>query len=108
MTAAVGYVLLQAGDHSEAQETLTAALDQLALPARRQRVLVLIDLATAELHSNNHHAACFHAHQAVGLLQPSSYFVGAARLRTFRKAAARPIGPRALYILDEYLRDRAA
>jgi tetratricopeptide (TPR) repeat protein len=108
LTAATGHVLLRAGDHSGARDTLTAALDQLRPTARRQRVLVLVDLATAELHSHNLPAACSRATQAADLLQRTSYATGAARLRAFRDAAARPIGPRALRVLDEYLSDLAA
>jgi predicted negative regulator of RcsB-dependent stress response len=108
LTAAAGHVLLRAGDHSGARETLTAAIDQLRPSSRRQRVLILLDLATAELHSNNLPAACSRAAQATELLQHASYATGAGRLRAFRDAAARPIGPRALRVLDECLGDLAA
>jgi hypothetical protein len=108
LTATTGHVLLRADDHSSARETLTAALDQLDPTARRQRVLVLVDLATAELHSSNLPAACSRATQAADLLHQASYATGAARLRAFRDAAARPIGPRALRVLDEHLGHLAA
>jgi hypothetical protein len=68
----------------------------------------LVDLATAELHSSNLPAACSHATQAADLLQHASYATGVARLRAFRDAAARPIGPRALRVLNEYLGNLAA
>ncbi|HKR48216.1 MAG TPA: helix-turn-helix transcriptional regulator [Pseudonocardiaceae bacterium] len=108
LTAATGHVLLRAGDHNGARDTLTAALDQLRPTARRHRVLVLVDLATAELHSSNLPAACSHATQAAELLQRAPYATGGVRLRAFRDAAAHPIGPRALRVLDEYLGDLAA
>jgi transcriptional regulator with XRE-family HTH domain len=98
LTAATGHVLLRAGDHSGARETLTAALDQFRPTARRQRILVLVDLATTELHSSNLPAACSRATQAADLLHHASYATGAARFRAFRDAAARPIGPHALRV----------
>jgi hypothetical protein len=58
LAAATGHVLLHAGDHAGARDTLTAALAQSAPTPRRQRVLILIDLATAELRSGNFPAAC--------------------------------------------------
>jgi transcriptional regulator with XRE-family HTH domain/tetratricopeptide (TPR) repeat protein len=97
LTAATGHILLRAGDHSGAHGTLTAALDHPT--ARRQRILALVDLATAELHSNNLSAACSRATQAADLLHHAFYATGAGRLRAFRDAAARPIGPRALRAL---------
>jgi transcriptional regulator with XRE-family HTH domain len=108
LTAAAGHVLLRAGDHGGACEPLTAALDQFRLTARRQRVLVLVDLATAELHSNDLPAACSRATQAADLLHHFSYATGSTRLRAFRDAAARPIGSQALRILDQSLGDLAA
>jgi hypothetical protein len=74
----------------------------------RQRLLVLADLAMTELHGGNFPAACSHVTQAADFLQHASYATGAARLRAFRDAAARPIGPRALRVLDEYLDDLVA
>jgi transcriptional regulator with XRE-family HTH domain len=108
LTVATGHVLLRAGDHGGAREVLTAALDQLRPTARRHRVLVLIDLATAQLHSGNLPTACCCATQAAELLQHATYVTGAAHLRAFRDAAAHPIGPRALRVLDECLGDLAA
>jgi transcriptional regulator with XRE-family HTH domain/tetratricopeptide (TPR) repeat protein len=108
LTAATGHVLLQAGDHGAACEALTAALDQFRPSARRQRVLVLVDLATAELHSGDLPAACSHATQAADLLHHFSCATGSTRLRAFRDAAARPIGSQALRILDQSLGDLAA
>jgi transcriptional regulator with XRE-family HTH domain/tetratricopeptide (TPR) repeat protein len=108
LIAAIGHVLLRAGDHGGARETLTAALDQVRPTARRQRVLVLVDLATAELYSGNLPAACSYATQAADLLHHFSYATGSTRLRAFRDAAARPIGSQALRVLDESLGDLAA
>jgi hypothetical protein len=108
VTAAAGHVLLRAGDNSGGREALTAALDDLRSTARRQRVLVLIDLAIAELNSGNLSTACLRATQAADLLQHARYTTGAAQLRVFRDAAARPIGPRALRVLDQYLGNLAA
>lgn len=108
LTAAIGHVLLRVGDYNGAREALTAALDQLRPISRRHRVLVLVDLATAELHSGNFPAACSCTMQATDILQHASYATGAARLRAFRDAAARPIDPRALRVLDEHLSRIAA
>ncbi|MGH3998274.1 MAG: helix-turn-helix domain-containing protein [Pseudonocardiaceae bacterium] len=108
VTAATGCVLLRAGDISEAHEVLTAALGDLRPTDRRQRVLVLIDLAVAELRSGNLPGACSRATQAADLLQHASYATGAAQLRTFRDTAALPIGPQALRALDQRLADLAA
>lgn len=108
LTAACGRVLLRAGDYSGACKTLTAALDQLSPAARRPRVLILIDLATAELHSNNLPESCSRATQAADLLQRLPYATGTAHLHAFRDAAAHPLSPRALRLLDKCLGDLAA
>jgi transcriptional regulator with XRE-family HTH domain len=101
--AASGHAHLQAGHHTEARAALTAALDQLPPTARRTRILVLTDLAMAELHVGNLPDACRHAVTAADLLRRAPYATGATRLRAFRAAAERPIGPRALRALDEHL-----
>ncbi|MGH3589504.1 MAG: helix-turn-helix domain-containing protein [Pseudonocardiaceae bacterium] len=108
LTAATGHVLLRAGDNSGAREALAVALDDLRPTARRYRVLILVDLAITELHSNNLPAACSCATQAAELLQRTPYATGTAQLRTFRDAAVQPIGARALRVLDRYLGDLAA
>jgi tetratricopeptide (TPR) repeat protein len=108
LAAATGHACLQAGHHTAARAALAAALDQLPPTARRARILVLVDLARAELHAGNIPDACRHATTAADLLQRSRYATGTARLRAFRAAAARPIGPRALRILDEHLAQLAA
>ncbi len=108
LNAATGRVLLRTGDFGDARDALTAALDDLRSPARRQRVLILVDLAVTELNSSNLPAACSRAAQAANLLRHAPYATGAAHLRTFRDVAARPIGRRALRVLDQYLGDLAA
>jgi transcriptional regulator with XRE-family HTH domain len=108
LSAATGHVLLRAGDHSGARDTLTAALNQLPPPARRQHVLILIDLATAELHSGSLPAACTHASQAANLLHQTPYAIGAACLRTFRTIAQQRLNSQALRALDEHLSHIAA
>ncbi|MGH4009788.1 MAG: helix-turn-helix domain-containing protein [Pseudonocardiaceae bacterium] len=108
LTAARGRVLLRAGHYSNASKTLTSALDQLSPAARRPRVLILIDLATVELRRNNLSESCRRATQAADLLHRLPYATGAARLRAFRDAAARPISPRALRLLDKCLGALAA
>ncbi|HEX2300445.1 MAG TPA: helix-turn-helix transcriptional regulator [Pseudonocardiaceae bacterium] len=104
VAAATGHVLLRAGDYRCARDALTTALEQLAPAARRARVLVLTDLATAELHCGDPAAACSWATQAAGVLQQAGYALGVARLRAFRAAAQRPLTSRALRSLDEHLR----
>ncbi len=108
LTAATGHALLRAGDGNGARETLTSALNQPRQAPRRQRVLVLIDLAAIELGSGNLPVACSHATQAANLLHQLAYAVGAARLRAFRAAAQRPLPSRALRALDEHLTQLAA
>ncbi|MGH3783569.1 MAG: helix-turn-helix domain-containing protein [Pseudonocardiaceae bacterium] len=108
LAAATGRVLLRAGDISDVHEVLTAALGDLPPTDRRQRVMILIDLAIAELRSSNLPDACSRATQAADLLQHAPYATGAAQLRNFRDAAARPIGPQALRALDQCLADLAA
>jgi transcriptional regulator with XRE-family HTH domain/tetratricopeptide (TPR) repeat protein len=103
LTAATGRILLRAGDHSHAYEVLTAAVDDHGSIGRRQRVLILIDLATAELHSANLAAACSHATQAAELLHQAAYAVGTARLRTFRTAVQGSLANAALRVLDDHL-----
>jgi transcriptional regulator with XRE-family HTH domain len=103
LTAATGRVLLRIGDNNHACEVLTAAVDDPHLVGRRHRVQVLVDLATAELHSGNLPAACFHATQAAELLQQGAYAVGTARLRAFRTAAQQPLTSAALRALDEHM-----
>ncbi|MGH3807718.1 MAG: helix-turn-helix domain-containing protein [Pseudonocardiaceae bacterium] len=108
LAAATGHACLQAGNHTAARAALAAALDQLPLTARRARILVLVDLARAELHAGNAPDACRHATSAADLLRRSRYATGTARLRAFRAAATRPIGSRALRVLDEHLAHLAA
>ncbi|MGH3864549.1 MAG: helix-turn-helix domain-containing protein [Pseudonocardiaceae bacterium] len=108
LAAATGHVLLQADDYSGARDTLTAVLDRSRSTPRRQRVLALVDLATAELHSGNLPAACAHATHAANLLHQTAYAAGAARLRAFRAAAQRPLNSGALRDLDEHLSRIAA
>jgi transcriptional regulator with XRE-family HTH domain len=108
LAAATGHVHLQAGNHTAARTALAAALEHLPPTARRDRILTLVDLATVELHAGNVPEACRHATTAADLLQRSPYATGTARLRVFRAAAARPIGPRALRVLDEHLAHLAA
>ncbi|MGH8922383.1 MAG: helix-turn-helix domain-containing protein [Actinomycetes bacterium] len=108
VAAATGHVLLSASDYSGACDTLTTALDQSAPTARRQRVLILVDLATAELHRANLAAACSRATEAADLLHQAAYALGAARLRAFRAVAQQPLTSRALRVLDEHLSRIAA
>ncbi len=108
LTAATGHALLRAGDGNGARETLTTTLNQPRQTPRRQRVLVLIDLAAVELSSGNLPDACSHATQAANLLHQVAYAVGAARLCAFRAAAQRPLPSRALRALDEHLTQIAA
>jgi transcriptional regulator with XRE-family HTH domain len=103
LSAITGRVLIWAGDHTHAREVLTAMVDNPRSTGRRQRVLILIDLATAELHSGDLAAACSHATQAAELLHQAAYAVGTARLRDFRVAAQRPLTSAALRALDEHL-----
>jgi tetratricopeptide (TPR) repeat protein len=108
LAAATGHTHLQAGNHTAARAAFAAALDQLPATARRARILALTDLATTELHMGNVPDACRHATTAVDLLHLTPYATGTARLRAFRAVAARPIGPRALRVLDEHLAQLAA
>jgi transcriptional regulator with XRE-family HTH domain/tetratricopeptide (TPR) repeat protein len=108
VAATVGHAQLRAGDHTQARDTLATALDQLAPTARRTRVEVLLDLATAELHEGNLPAACRHATTAAGLLNRTPYAAGATRLRAFRDTAVGHAGPKVLQVLDEYLSKAAA
>lgn len=57
-------------------EHLTTAIERARL-APRPRVLVLINLAPAELHSGNLPAACSRATQAADLLHRAAYALGA-------------------------------
>jgi hypothetical protein len=52
--------------------------------------------------------ACHHATAAADFLCRTPYATGAARIRAFRALAARPIGPRALRVLDQRLAQLAA
>ena len=108
LIATIGHVHLQAGNHSAARAALTAALDQLPPTARRARIVALTDLAMTELHTGELSNACRHAITAADLLHRAPHATGATRLRAFRATAARPIGPRALCALDEYLTHLAA
>lgn len=108
LAAATGHAWLQTGNHTAAKPDLTTALDDLPPTTRRARILVLIDLATAELQAGNIPDACRHATTAADLLQRVPYAIGTTRLHAFRAAAARPIGSRALRVLDEQLAHLAA
>ncbi|HET9257300.1 MAG TPA: helix-turn-helix transcriptional regulator [Pseudonocardiaceae bacterium] len=108
VSVATSHVLLRAGDYSSAREKLTAALNQPGHTPRRQRVLILIDLATAELASGNYPDACAHATQAATLLHQVAHAFGAARLRVFRDTAQRPLPSAARRALDEHLSQIAA
>jgi transcriptional regulator with XRE-family HTH domain len=106
--ATTGHAFLRAGDHNGARETLTAALNQPRQTPRRQRALILIDLATVELNSANLPTACTHATQAATILHHIAYAHGAARLRAFRAAAQQPLPSAARRALDEHLTHLAA
>jgi tetratricopeptide (TPR) repeat protein len=108
LSAATGYVLSLGGDYIGASERLTMVLKRAHSIPRRQHVLVLIDLATAQLHSGDLPAACSHATQAAQLLSHAAYAVGAARLRAFRAATQRRLNDGALRVLDEHLTRIAA
>jgi tetratricopeptide (TPR) repeat protein len=108
LTAATGGVLLRVGDYGDAREVLTAAVGDSHSIGRRQRVLALVDLATAELRSGNLSAACSHATQAAEFLHQAAYAVGTVRLRAFRTAAQRSLNGGALRALDEHLTRIAA
>jgi transcriptional regulator with XRE-family HTH domain len=108
LAAATGRVLLRLGDYTHACDVLTAAVGDPHPIGRRQRVLILIDLATAELHCGNLAAACSYATRAAELLQQPAYSVGTARLRAFRTAAQRPLPSAALRVLDEHFTRIAA
>ena len=108
LTATTGRILLRIGDHCHAREVLTAAVGDPRSTGRRHRMLILVDLATAELHSGNHAAACSYATQAAELLHHAAYAVGSARLRAFRTAAQQPLTSAALRTLDDLLTQIAA
>jgi transcriptional regulator with XRE-family HTH domain len=106
---ALGHAHLRAGEDNEAREYLTSALDQLPTTARRARVLLLLDLATAELRAGDLPAACRHATTAASQLERTPYATGANRLRIFRDtAAASHAEPKILRIIDEHLGHAAA
>jgi tetratricopeptide (TPR) repeat protein len=108
LAAAKGHTLLRAADHSSARTVLIMALGKLPAMARRRRALLLVNLATVELHIGNLQEACTHATQAASLLHQAPYATGAARLRAFRAAVAQPMKSSALRVLDEQLRQLAA
>lgn len=108
LTATTGHILLQAADYGRANEVLSAIVGDPPPIGRRHRVLILTDLATAELHSGNLPDACCHATQAANLLHQAVYAVGAARLRAFRTTAQQPLGSAALRVLDDHLTRIAA
>jgi tetratricopeptide (TPR) repeat protein len=108
LAAVSGHVHLQAGDHTAARLALAAALDQLPPTAHRARVVALTDLATAELRVGHLLDACHYATTAADLLHRTPYATGAAHLRAFRAAAARPIDARTLRVLDDHLAHLAA
>jgi transcriptional regulator with XRE-family HTH domain len=108
LAAVTGRTHLRAGDYTTARAALALALDHLPPTDRRGRILALIDLATVELHAGNVSDACRYATTAADLLQRTPYATGTAHLRAFRAIAARPIGPRALRVLDEHLARLAA
>jgi transcriptional regulator with XRE-family HTH domain len=108
LAAVTGHIQLRAGDYTAVRTALTVALDHLPPTDRRGRILALIDLAMAELHAGNVPDACRYATTAADLLQRAPYTTGTAHLRASRTVAARPIGPRALRVLDEHLAQLAA
>jgi hypothetical protein len=108
LTAAIGHALLRADDHNGARETLTGLLDQSRPIPRRHRVLVLIDLATAELRSGDLPSACSCVAQVADLLHQNAYALGTVHLRAFRAEAQQPMNRRALRVLDEHLTRIAA
>jgi hypothetical protein len=108
LTAAAGHVVLQAGDHNGARETLTGLFNQPRAIPRRQRVLVLTDLATAELHSGNLPDAYSYATQAADPLHHAAYAVAAARLRAFHPVSERVPARGAVRALDAHFSEIAA
>jgi transcriptional regulator with XRE-family HTH domain len=103
ITAVTGRVLLQTGDYSDARNMLNAVIVDPHLTGRRQRVLLIIDLATIELQSGNLRAACSHATKAAELMHQATYAVGTARLLAFRTAAQRLLNSGALRAIDEHI-----
>ena len=83
------------------------ALDKLRATARRQRALLLVDLATAELHTGNLPDACARATQAAtSYTKPLRHRVcPTSRLPCCRSATHEQP---ALRVLDEQLRQLAA
>jgi len=94
LAAVTGRILVQVGDYSHACETFNAAVDDPRPAGRRHRVLILVDLATAELRSGELAAACSHATQAAELRRQAAYAVGSVRIHAFRTDAQRSLDSR--------------
>jgi transcriptional regulator with XRE-family HTH domain len=108
LLAVTGHVQLRANNPT-ARDTLTKALNQLPPTARRTRITILLDLATAELQAGDLPTACRQATNAARILNHTPYATGAARLRAFRNAAATSHAePKVLRVIDEHLARSAA
>ncbi|WP_062431608.1 hypothetical protein [Herbidospora daliensis] len=86
LAAFKGNTQLKAGHLPQARETLLQALAQLSDEARKQRTVVLGDLAAVEAAEGNPEAACARAIEALDQLAVTWYAAGMERLRDLRRS----------------------
>jgi transcriptional regulator with XRE-family HTH domain/tetratricopeptide (TPR) repeat protein len=81
-----GYAALAAGDHAQAAQQLTLALESLPSSGAKQRSVVLADLASA--HADDGDRAADYLEQAIDALHTDRYDTGLARVRAVRPVLA--------------------
>ncbi|MFI7537473.1 transcriptional regulator [Streptosporangium sp. NPDC049376] len=98
-----GNTQLKAGHLPQARQTLLHVLEELPDEARKQRTVVLGDLAAVEAAEGNPEAACAHAGEALDQLSITWYATGMERIREVRRALERWADLDCVLQLDDHL-----
>lgn len=86
LAAFKGHTQLIAGRHSQARDSLIAALESMEPGESKQRAVVLADLAAVEVSSDRFEEGCKRLHEALDQLAITWYATGMERIRKVREA----------------------
>lgn len=98
-----GNIQLRAGHLPQARQTLSHALEALPSTARKQKIVILGDLAALEAAEGNPEAACARAGEALDELALHWYATGMDRIREVRRALDRWADHECVHQLDDRL-----
>ncbi|MEV8637257.1 transcriptional regulator [Streptosporangium sp. NPDC051023] len=98
-----GNTQLKAGHLPQARQTLLQVLEELPDEARKQRTVVLGDLAAVEAAEGNPEAACARASEALDQLSVTWYATGMERIREVRRALEKWADLDCVLQLDDHL-----